>query len=565
MRRELSFSLLYFKAVIFTLMFTVFNPSIIEAQQNSFNVDSYIPEKFIDTEWRISGGFGLRSNDYKYNNSSNPMDSYILYKRESDTDNQSIDFSNYYRYRYETIPKYLDARFNISCRGYRDKRYELGEREDLFGNYDKDIRDSEQKNYGIFFNPDIDCGIYLYDDYFLSAESDIRLSYYDYPKNDYVQENIDINTSSSGYIDRIFDKNNTQSDRNSKGFNMDICLLPGWGKVYEGEFASTAIYIIDELKKYGLLAQTPSDEQMQNLSEIIYQYRMKHSIDSRLHKIETIETIGNYLLDEGIITNSGPRGYMLIEDMWSYYHNFSRRFGIKIKAGFGLDYEYNKSERTSNNEYYHFSTRYHEDSTSVIDTLDLSNSSTQHFSMDKRKSRLPYAVAKVEYYKPFNHRWHLDACAQARYYFSAYSEITDSESETSEPNEYWCRKTDYKEYYYFDWENTLRYILNSRTYADLISNISYNYLSQEITEHTEIDSTVTDTTYNGNSYDGWQYSIALGLTYRISIPTTLTITGSYYSGRPTHNIKIPRYGYNGYTDHSNKGYSLRASISYYIL
>jgi len=93
-------------------------------------------------------------------------------------------------------------------------------------------------------------------------------------------------------------------------------LLYGYGRVYNGVYAATAMYMIDELKKAGYIDKEPSYPQMIEMTDIIYQYRLKYYDDRRIHRIEALTAVGEYLQQQGLADDFGTGGQLIIQDVW---------------------------------------------------------------------------------------------------------------------------------------------------------------------------------------------------------------------------------------------------------
>lgn len=547
-------------ALFFATALVLLAPMTVLAQTTTFSVESYIPERFIDTEWRLYGGFGLYGNDYDRGRMSTPFSRYVTDESGDSYGSKDANLGSFIRYRYETIPRYLDLRLGIGSRYYNDDSEYYTAVEDTSGDYRRFDYDNEYESYRVDFNPSVDAGVYLLNDFFLSAFGEAGLGYSDYPTRDHSRKNYDVYPQPYGYIRTRRSEDITEGSRDRRSYHACSSLLPGWGRVYEGEFASTAMYIVDELRKNNLLAYEPTTDQMLKLSAIIHQYRLKHAIDYRLHKIEAMETIGEYLRSEGLMVAPDPLGILAIEDVWTYFPKFSRRFGFRVRAGFGFDYEYDREQRKDTREYYNIHTYYHEDTTNVIDTTYFHADTSHYHTYDKNTETFPHIVVEVDYHRPFTYRWQLSLLAQMRYYIGATSERTTRRvyRNTSETVTHENWEIDYKHFYEADCSGTIRYILNSRTSTRLLGTVGYGHVDREVTHQTKDNSTITKTTYDGPSYDDWHYSVNLNVTYRISIPTTLTVSGSYRSGTDVRSVP------DDYKVYDTEGYSLAANITYYI-
>jgi hypothetical protein len=301
------------------------------------------------------------------------------------------------------------------------------------------------------------------------------------------------------------------------------------------------MYLVEELKDKNLLKQEPTSDQMLELTELIYQYRQKHAVDFRLHKIEALEAIAEYLISQGIAVGNRALTILIIEDVWDFFPVFSRRFGYKVKAGLGYRYGHTGEQSTSDG---------------TCGTVTYPGGVVEWFPCRSYRENTgtltaPFLLARAEYRRPINHRRQLDLDWEARYYLDAkskwvwnhgaYAADTDDNDGSGSLEGHWSTKEfeiEYQSFYSLDCAALARCILSSRTYLTLSGNLGYGHLDRGITAldmgliHAEPGETpvIEDTTYAGPSFSDWYYSLGVGLTYRITIPLELTVGGFYHSG-----------------------------------
>jgi hypothetical protein len=226
------------------------------------------------------------------------------------------------------------------------------------------------------------------------------------------------------------------------------------------------------------------------LTEIIYQYRLKHVIDARQHKIEALTHIMDFLLERGIIDHANPRECLFIADVWDYFPRPSREFGWQLKLGAGFRYSYDNIQSTFTNDMEEWASYDHE----VI------------------SYRMPYIAAIATYAQPFSLCWQVALYGDFTYVYD--KEETDTRSHISYPGgelplyHYgrgpfsYCTATLY---------STLKYIYDSRTSGAMGPSFQIR------------DDGVTRATF---------YGFGTQVEYRISLPTTLglkwTVGNSHY-------------------------------------
>ncbi|MCP4583911.1 MAG: hypothetical protein GY839_20050 [candidate division Zixibacteria bacterium] len=540
---------LYISIVIISLLSI---SGALQAQQSDFLIQDYVPEKFEDIQLRLNGSTTLQGGKDEYNNSlySYQVGSDVNYIR--DDRRREAYLSGYFRYRYETVPKYLNALLNI--RGNYYSHDNENSNNSQIGSTRSSFTQTKTK-YGynsLTLRPYVDAGIYITDNLLLSTLSSLEFRYTDYLADDRDSYREYISPGTPGYVERNIDDNKYRTDRDSKSYSFDINFLPGYGHVYEGKFASTAIYIIEELKGLNLLSRKPTDNEMSRLSELLYQAKSEHYFDTRLHDIETIETISEYLESKGIINASGSRTTLAINDVWKYFPTYDRQFGFKFRVGLGMMYEHETRNDNTRNTYYDFDTEYHPDSADVVDTL---LNSTSSYSVNDKEIivlKYPYATAMFDYYRPVNHKWQLNLSALLRYYFNA-SEVEEDSTHNIGNDSYtlYDREIEFDDAFKFNLSGSAIYILNSRTSGTLAGGFGYGHFKQTMTRN--------ETVHEFDTFIDWNYFADLSIAYRISIPVTLTISATYDSGREIESVM------GAYEDYNSSGYYIRTYLTYNIL
>ena len=433
--------------------------------------------------------------------------------------------------------------------------------------------------------PSIDAGKYVYRDFFAAANGYVSFAYSETPTD---RDRIH---SRYYYFDGEYyslSKSYTMLDRSTdnRQWALGLEVLPGWGRVYDGVFASTALYMIEELQKNQLLKRVPMRDEMLELTELIYQYRQKHAIDSRIRRIEALTEILTYLRDVGVTDDLGPYGHLVIQDVWDYFPRESRgsvvrtmryfdgmyfpvtikggmgvarSFGTRVRAGLGADYRYDSGQQTYLRDTESTYTRYHKDSAGIVDTL--SGYTTWHsYYHRKNTSGNVYLTGLVEHHVPVSRKWQVDLSAQARYYIYTdhdYSLFTvyyrDNRSSERMITEDW----EYDDHYSLGFWASALYIVDSRTSLNVQALYNYEQVEYEVTRRQLVNNSLTGGKYSYHS-EYWQFVLSGGLIYRISIPTTLHINANYYR---TSSEAVQYLVSNDYADDS---YELSVSLSHYL-
>jgi hypothetical protein len=422
-------------------------------QEPAFRIDSYIPQYFTDFQWRMEGYFsaeGYRKKGQVYIEGEEAR-----YTNVSSLDKQTFRASSNMDYQYETIPRY----FNINVQGSY-----------FIDNVNPDGRagyrhDSEP---GIF--PAIDAGYYLHSDLlvFLSG--------------------------SAGWI-YAHNLHDVNPDSRRIEYTVDAATGLGWGRIYDGRFAATAMYILDELKGKGVLSRPPTFAEMDSLTEIVYSRRLESYDDSRLHQIASLLSIMEFLESRGIINYAGPYDYLLIQDVWNYFPNESRRFGWMIKAGVGLDYHKRLVQTTDEHES-DFGIFFHT------------------YLHEEEVEQQPFFFFQADYYKPWGLRWQLNAFFEYKYFFESYN-LNKRDEYRYQPSQFTSHRefrTNYSAPYRISAEASIDYIFDSRTSAG--ATIGY------VRSHFNSD-------YEHHGVETGILSSQATIDYRIAVPTTLRVAIEY--------------------------------------
>jgi hypothetical protein len=487
-------------------------PAILLADDQTFGVTSFIPTRFTDTEWRIDGKLGYSHNTTKSDYFIAPYENHALINSENSGGIGTLNLTSNLKYRYETVPIAMCLKLGLA--GQIDNQSSDAYEKNSFI-YSDAIGSINYKmnTYQLYANPSIDIALYFKDDFFVSLLSNSGISYWRRHSH-----SVDISES---WTPKLYDTDSVVYVKSKDGFKADadrniysfqFVLMPGWGRLYEGRFASTSIDIINELRKSKLLSTEPSYTQMMQLTELIYQYRMHHVIDSRIHLIKSLQGILNYLRDEKIIDNCDIMTFLLTQDVWNYFPNEARSFGFKMRVGLGVDYIYfNRQERRLDQES-HLRIINRQDSLNPTDTILNSNYSNRTYSHIKERSFSDYCKFEVIYARPLNHRLQLDLNFESLYYFKKWEEYCPTTRCKSE--------IEYARYITLTNIGQLRFFKDSKTSFIFSLQTAYSQLREKCKDNNQ-------NTCKKSPINSWNLSAMFGTTYRISIPTTISANISY--------------------------------------
>jgi len=564
---------------VVTVLCVVFFSQLLLADDIPFKISDYIPEKLVDFQWYFKGGLQLSGNDAtRRNDDADSMRRYYE-DRDNSWNRQDLNLSTSLRYRYETVQEFLTTDLSLYTRYDRGTEDYNSTEFQSFGREEMIEGTGSTRSFSMNLRPSIDAGKYVYRDFFAAANGYVSFAYSEKPTDR------DRFHRRHYYFDGEYysvSKSYTTTDRptDNRQWTIGLEVLPGWGRVYDGVFASTALYMIEELQKNQLLKRVPTRDEMLELTELIYQYRQKHVIDSRIRRLEALTEILTYLRDVGVTDDLGPYGHLVIQDVWDYFPRENRRrmdgryfpvtisrgtsgsrsFGTRVRTGIGADYRYDNRQQTDLRNTESTYTRYHKDSAGIVDTS--SGYTTWHsYYHGKNTSGNVYLTGLVEHHVPVSRKWQVDLSAQARYYIYAdhdYSLFTayyrDNRSSERMITEDW----EYDDHYSLGFWASALYIVDSRTSLNVQALYNYEQVEYEVTRRQLVyNSSLTGGKHSYHS-KYWQFLLSGGLIYRISIPTTLHINANYYR---TSSEAVRDLVSNDYADDS---YELSVSLSHYL-
>jgi len=108
----------------------------------------------------------------------------------------------------------------------------------------------------------------------------------------------------------------------------------GHGRIEPVEDARLAIYILEELNKAGRISALPPDNVVIEMAKEISKIKNKRFFDSRLRKIEELQTIDSFLVANNIISVHDISYFAVLNDQWDYASGPVRETGFAISAGF---------------------------------------------------------------------------------------------------------------------------------------------------------------------------------------------------------------------------------------
>lgn len=117
-----------------------------------------------------------------------------------------------------------------------------------------------------------------------------------------------------------------------KSSEVNVSPEIGWGigRIERVEDARQAIYILEEFKKNNVLKREMDKEEIFEFAQIISTVKNKRFLDSRLHRIDEISTLDNYLKNKGVLSNVDAPYFTSLYDMWDYGALYNRSSGCEL-------------------------------------------------------------------------------------------------------------------------------------------------------------------------------------------------------------------------------------------
>jgi hypothetical protein len=131
--------------------------------------------------------------------------------------------------------------------------------------------------------------------------------------------------------DRAYRYDDEKSRYRSYSAGGDVNCRIGAGHIDDVSFAIAALNILDRIAATEKSYSGCSEKRIQNLSALIEKSRKRRIFDSRIGKIENIDTICKLITEMGITDSLTPRTVLEIADQWDYAFYQTRKNGFSIE------------------------------------------------------------------------------------------------------------------------------------------------------------------------------------------------------------------------------------------
>lgn len=189
-------------------------------------------------------------------------------------------------------------------------------------------------------------------------------------------------SDSEEYQDSISSEIHKYDSRFQK-YIFEIPLKIGYGRIEQIQDARQAIFILQDLYEKDRLERIPSNDEIIKFSEQISKVKNKRYFDSRLQKIDELDSTNAFLINNGLISKDDIVYFSSLNDMWDFGGLPIRQSGFRI--AFGVDPFIGYTNR--------FSKSY----------LNSTNVTNEYNNTDQTIALLSNITA--DYFKPIKQKW----------------------------------------------------------------------------------------------------------------------------------------------------------------
>lgn len=386
------------KLSLFVIAAAVISCGATQAKDTTtFRVDSYVPQRFTDFRWTLSGQMGLDGRDdddaRRYDLGYTMPDEWFSYNY----DDQRLRFSSNISYDFVTIPTAYRYALGVQISGLHSKSSGTSNYSDPNGTLKVTENQSSSHNWRFALSPGATFTKYFWRDFYISPSLDGNVAYSDNgSENDKTVESFDSLGQSAG---------SSWLHEKTTGYSWDggarTQLEVGIGREYSTRFAFLALSIIEQLRTADLLLREPGYGEITQLCDTILEYRQRHTNDKRYRRIAALTAILKLLRNDGVIVSEDPTLPFILADIWDFYPDLGRGFGYKVGTGCELNY-------TASYILTRYERSYEPDRTYRYTRCQSSGSGRV------------ILYERLEYLRPLSLRWHLSFYSQVKYMANQY-------------------------------------------------------------------------------------------------------------------------------------------------
>lgn len=157
-----------------------------------------------------------------------------------------------------------------------------------------------------------------------------------------------------------YEKTFYDSKTNLNYINLSPSVGWGIGRIENVEDARQAIYILEALKNNDVLSRDLTKEEVFEFAQLISTVKNKRFLDSRLHRIDELTVLDNYLRNKNVLSNTDASYFTTLYDMWDYGALYTRLSGSQwtFELTPTFDANYRKSIIPGNSDFTTYINRY---------------------------------------------------------------------------------------------------------------------------------------------------------------------------------------------------------------
>ncbi len=159
------------------------------------------------------------------------------------------------------------------------------------------------------------------------------------------------------FKDKLDDETDESFDATNSTLSTygSLSLGVGTGRIEEVGDARQAVYILQELQKQGVLKKNLSQEEINELAQLITKTKYKRRFDSRIRLIQEITSIDSLFVEKGYIEEEHSAAYFTtLYDNWMYakaYRRSGNRVTLSVRPHFNYRNEKNEKVYINRDNY----------------------------------------------------------------------------------------------------------------------------------------------------------------------------------------------------------------------
>ncbi len=142
--------------------------------------------------------------------------------------------------------------------------------------------------------------------------------------------------------------NNTINNAEGRSFNDKLTLGVGKGRMENVQDAQMAMFIVNDLKKMGLLQQDLSVEKFNELAKLITDINNRRVFDSRIRRIYELTKIDSFFKANHLVNQPSIAYFTTVNDNWALAFNPGRQAGTVFYFRFSPSVQWNRNINKQN-------------------------------------------------------------------------------------------------------------------------------------------------------------------------------------------------------------------------